>query len=173
MPLTGEYLGRPVAINDLDTANQAFYRHCASGALHLQHCPACDLLRYPTTTACPWCAGPDYGWKPVSGKGTLYSYTEVHHAIDPGFRPFTPYLILLVELDEQAGQPTAHEALRVNGNLAGPGGELASAALVRTVGIGSRLKVVFKDMGGDIALPLWTLDDEAEQPAEPWRYPGE
>ncbi len=173
MPLIGEYLGRCVAINDLDTANQAFYRHCASATLHLQHCSACDLMRYPTTTACPWCAAPEYDWKPVSGKGTLYSYTEVHHAIDPAFRPFIPYLILLVQLDEQAGQPTEHEALRINGNLATADGELADKALVQAVGIGSRLKIVFKDMGGGIALPLWTLDDEAEQPAQPWRHPSD
>ena len=78
-----------------------------------------------------------------------------------------------MQLDEQAGQPSEHEALRINGNLATPDGELADEALVQAVGIGSRLKVVFKDMGGGIALPLWTLDHEAEQPAQPWRYPDE
>ena len=171
MPLQGTYMGRDVVINDLDTANQEFYSHCASGVLHLQHCPACDLMRYPTTTACPWCAGAEYGWRPVSGKGTGHSYTEVHHAIDPGFRQHTPYHILLVQLDEQAGRPTEHEALRINGNLVDADGELAGEALVSSVGIGTRARVVFKDMGGGIALPLWTVDADAEQPEEVWRYP--
>ena len=36
----------------------------------------------------------------MSGKGTVYSYGEVHHAIQPVFREFSPYLLLLVELDE-------------------------------------------------------------------------
>jgi len=39
------------------------------------------------------------------------------------------------------------------------------------VGIGSRLRILFKDAGNDIAIPLWTLDENAQQPASPWRYP--
>ena len=170
MALEGTYMDRPVVIDDLDTANQEFYSHCASGTLHLQYCSACNLMRYPTTTACPWCARAEYGWQPVSGKGTVYSYAEVHHAIDPTFRQHTPYHILLVQLDEQIGQPTEHEGLRVNGNLVTPEGEMAGEDLVSTVGIGTRVRIVFKDMGGGIALPLWTVDEEAEQPERAWRY---
>ena len=170
MPLEGEYMGRDVVINDLDTANQEFYSHCATGALHLQRCRACGLMRYPTTTACPFCSHGEYDWTPVSGKGTVHSYTEVHHAIDPVFRAHVPYHILLVDLDEQLGQPTEHEALRVNGNLVDADGEMAGEDLVNTVGIGTRVRIVFKDMGGGIALPLWTVDEEAEQPERVWRY---
>ena len=173
MALEGEYLGMGVAIDDLDEPNQAFYRHCGSGALHLQTCAACDLMRYPTTTACPWCSAPDYSWRPVSGKGVIYSYCEVHHAIQPVFRPFLPYQILLVELDEQVGQPNQHDGLRVTGNLTDASGELASEALVRSIGIGSRVRVAMKDIGGGMALPQWTLDEEAPQPAKPWRYAQE
>ena len=152
MPLEGEYMGRAVVINDLDTANQEFYSHCATGKLHLQHCPSCDLMRYPTTTACPWCASAEYDWKPVSGKGTVHSYTEVHHAIDPVFREHVPYHILLVDLDEQLGQPTEHEALRINGNLVDAEGEMAGDDLVSTVGIGTRVPNRLQGYGrGDCA----------------------
>ena len=171
MALTGEYLGMPVAIDDLDRENQEFFRYCGRGELRLQACKACGSMRYPPTTACPWCASPDSEWTPVSGKGTVYSYGEVHHAIQPVFRPFAPYLLLLVELDEQRGEPGEHEGLRITGNLAAPDGELAPPELVQQVGIGSRLRVVFKPIGDEIALPLWTLDEDAEQPAAPWRYP--
>ena len=170
MALHGEYLGMPVAIEDLDKPNQEFYAHCGSGALHLQACVACDFMRYPTTTACPWCSAADYEWRPVSGKGTIYSYCEVHHAIQPVFRQFLPYQILLVELDEQVGAPGEHDGLRVTGNLTTADGELAPEALVRSVGIGSRVRVVLKDIGGGMALPQWTLDEAADQPARPWRY---
>jgi len=47
---------------------------------------------------------------PVEGRGTVHSYTEVHHAIQPAFKQFTPYLVLLVELDTQSGKPTREEA---------------------------------------------------------------
>lgn len=173
MALSGDYLGMAVSIDDIDPANQAFYTYCGSGVLHLQHCPACALMRYPTTTACPWCASAEAEWRPVSGKGAIYSYCEVRHAIAPVFRPFLPYMILLVELDEQAGAPNAADGLRLTGNLVDAAGELAAEAAVRAVGIGTRVRVVFKDIGGGMALPQWTLDEDAEQPADPWRYPFE
>lgn len=171
MALNGEYLGMAVAIDDLDKPNQEFYTHCGDGTLHLQSCVACDLMRYPTTTACPWCSASDYQWRPVSGKGAVHSYCEVHHAIQPVFRPFVPYSILLVELDEQAGAPNQHDGLRVTGNLVTASGDLAGEDLVRAVGIGSRVRAVFNDLGGGMALPQWQLDPDSIQPAAPWRYP--
>jgi len=171
MPMKGSYLDMDVVLDDLDMPTQQFFSHCASGALHLQRCTSCGLMRYPTTTACPWCAHGEYDWKPVSGKGTLYSYGEIHHAIQPLFRQFSPYMLLLVELDEQRNLPQAHDGLRIVGNLVTADGTMAPPALVEQVGIGSRLKVVFCDLGGGLALPQWTLDADAQQPARPWRYP--
>lgn len=170
MTLKGEYLGMPVAIPDLDDPNREFFTHCGGGTLHLQHCPACDLMRYPTTTACPWCARDAHDWKPVSGKGTIYSYSEVHHAIQPVFRKHCPYMLLLVQLDEQIDAPHEHDGLRMTGNLVDADGELAEEDLVCSVGIGTRVRVVFKEMGDGMALPLWCVDEEAEQPDKPWRY---
>jgi len=169
--LEGEYLGMPVHVDDLDHENLTFYSYCGNGELRLQQCSSCGLKRYPPTTACPWCANPDSTWEAVAGKGTLYSYGEVHHAIQPAFREFAPYLLLLVELDEQRDHPAPYDGLRITGNLANADGELAPPTLVSQVGIGSRLKVVFKRIGNGIALPLWCLDDDAEQPEKPWRYP--
>ncbi|MEE8042470.1 MAG: OB-fold domain-containing protein [Pseudomonadales bacterium] len=171
MAVQGEYLGMPIAIDDLDGDYQAFFRHCAQHELHLQCCDACGLLRYPLTTACPFCAQPEFTWKPASGKGTLYSYGEVHHVIQPVFRAHSPYLLLLVELDEQRGEPNEFDGLRVSGNLVTDSGELAPPELVERVGIGTRLRIVFVDAGEGIAIPQWTIDEEAEQPASPWRYP--
>ena len=171
MGTTGEYLGMPVEISDLDQENLAFYRYCAEGRLHLQQCKACNFKRYPPTTACPFCAEPESVWAPVGGRGTVYSYGEVHHAIQPAFREHTPYLLLLVELDEQRNTPSEYDGLRITGNLATATGELAPPDLVRSVGIGSRVRVVFKPIGDHLAMPLWTPDEDARQPDAPWRYP--
>jgi len=116
---------------------------------------------------------PKSQWVPVDARGAVHSYTEVHHAIQPAFKSHTPYLILLVDLDIQKGQPTEHEALRVVGNLATPDGRLAPPEMVRRVGIGTRVRMVFADAGPGIALPHWTIDEGATQPDEPWRYPQE
>lgn len=172
MPLRGEYLGMPIAIGDLDAQNQAFYRYCGAHDLHLQRCGRCDLLRYPPTTACPFCSSPEAVWMPVEGRGTVYSYGEVHHAIQPAFRAFAPYLLLLVELDIQRGVPGEFDGLRMTANLATPEGELAPPELVRQVGIGTRVRIVYRDVGEGLAVPLFAIDETVEQPA-PWRYPLE
>src|SRR5947199_2011684 len=112
-------------------------------------------------------------WKKVEGKGAVHSYTEVHHAIQPSFRAKTPYMVLLVDLDTQKGEPAPDEALRVVGNLCTPDGSLASADQVRGVGIGTRMRMVFSDVAPGLALPQWTIDETAPQPANVWRYPQE
>jgi uncharacterized protein len=173
MAIRATYLGMPLDINDLDVENLDYFRYCAEHDFHLQCCEACGLLRYPPTTACPWCASPQARWKPVEGKGAVHSYTEVHHAIQPAFKPFTPYLLLLVDLDTQKGEPTEHEALRVVGNLTTPDGTLAPPDMVKRVGIGSRMRMVFSDVAPGLSLPQWTIDESVPQPARPWRYPIE
>ena len=82
-------------------------------------------------------------------------------------------MILIVDLDTQKGEPSEHEALRVAGNLVTADGELAPPDLVKQVGIGSRMRMVFADVSEGLALPMWTLDEDAEQPENPWRYPQE
>ena len=86
------YLGMPLQLDDLDVENLAYFKHCAAHNFHLQQCADCGLLRYPPTTACPWCMSPKSDWVPVEGKGAVHSYTEVHHAIQPAFKAHTPYL---------------------------------------------------------------------------------
>src|SRR5262245_5371553 len=81
--------------------------------LTLRACTACGLMRYPPGPGCPWCASREWSWREVSGRGTIYSYEVVAHAIQPGFRELTPYVVVLVELDEQRGEPTPDEALRL------------------------------------------------------------
>ena len=173
MAIRAEYMGMPLSIDDLDIENLEYFRHCAEHDFHLQACAGCGLLRYPPTTACPWCASLESNWTRVEGKGAVHSYTEVHHAIQPAFRGHTPYMVLLVDLDTQKGKPSEPEALRVIGNLVTAEGTLAPPEAVRQVGIGTRVRMVFSDVASGLALPQWTIDETATQPAQPWRYPQE
>lgn len=173
MAIKAQYLGMPLDISELDTENLEYFRYCAAHDFRLQACTRCGLLRYPPTTACPWCANPEARWTSVEGRGTVHSYTEIHHAIQPAFRDHVPYLVLLVDLDTQKGAPTAEEALRVVGNLATADGVLAPPGLVRKTGIGTRMRMVFADVAPGLALPHWTIDEMAQQPSRVWRYPQE
>jgi hypothetical protein len=44
---------------------------------------------------------------------------------------------------------------------------------VKSVGIGTRVRMVFADVAPGLAIPHWTIDEAAPQPAKPWRYPQE
>jgi uncharacterized OB-fold protein len=103
----------------------------------------------------------------VSGRGTIYSYEIVAHAIQPGFKEMTPYAVVLVELDEQRGQPTPDEALRVIANLVRPD---FTAEPEANVAIGRRVRVVFQDLADHMALPQFTPTDEPAA-GRVWRLP--
>lgn len=171
MSIDLSYLGMTLSISDLDIENRAYFAYAARHDFRLQRCSGCHRFRFPPTTGCPWCANPESTWQRVEGKGTVHSYVEVHQAIQPAFKPYVPYLYLLVDLDTQKGEPTEHEALRVIGNLTTPDGTLAPPELSANVGIGTRVRMVFADVGEGLSLPQWTLDS-AQPSTPPWRYPG-
>ncbi len=173
MPVRGDYMGMTLTIEDLDRENLEFFRYCAKRDFRLQRGKKSGLLRYPPTTACPWTGDRQSEWVPVEGKGTVHTYTEVHHPIQPAFRDKVPYMIILADLDTQKGAPSEHEALRVAGNLVTPEGAFAPPETIRRVGIGSRVRMVFVDVREGFALPHWTIDEDAPQPETPWRYPQE
>ncbi len=115
-----EYRGMTLVIPDNDSEWKEYFAAARAHRLILRACVACGRLRYPPSHGCPWCADLGWTWREVSGRGTIHSYEIVVHAIQPGFRDWAPYPVVLVELDEQRGQPTADEALRIVANLSAP-----------------------------------------------------
>ena len=104
---TVEYRGMNLVIPENDSEWREHFKLArANHRLMLRACKACGLMRYPPSHGCPWCMSLEWEWKPVSGRGHIYSYEVVHHAIQPGFKEWTPYAVVLVELDEQRGAPT-------------------------------------------------------------------
>ena len=173
MPIQGDYMGMMLTVDDLDGENLDFFRYCAERDFRLQRGKESGLLRYPPATACPWTSDRESEWVPVEGKGTVHSYAEVHHPIQPAFKEKVPYMIILADLDTQKGEPTADEAIRVAGNLVTADGEFAPPEVIKQVGIGTRVKMVLVDVTDGFALPQWTIDEDADQPESPWRYPQE
>jgi len=173
MTVRGEYLGMALSIDDLDGENVTYFKHCSEHDFHLQKCDDCSLLRYPPTSGCPWCSSPKSTWTKVEAKGEVHSYNEVHHAIQPAFKAVAPYMLLLVDLDTQKGSPTEDDALRVAANLVTADGKFAPPDMVKKVGIGTRVRMVFVDVADGLSIPQWTIDETAKQPDKPWRYPQE
>jgi uncharacterized OB-fold protein len=167
MPEPVQYRGMTLLVPDNDSEWKEYFAQARQHRLVMRRCAACGLMRYPPSHGCPWCGDLGWSWQEVSGRGTIYSYEIVAHAIQPGFRDWTPYPVVLVELDEQRGQPTADEALRIIANLVTADGRPESED---RVAIGQRVRVTFMDLADHLALPQFTLTADPPE-GRTWRLP--
>jgi uncharacterized protein len=69
----------------------AYYR------LEGQRCAACKALQFPARLMCRKCRGSNLEPHRLSGRGTVFSHSEVAQAPN-GFMP--PYVVALVQLEE-------------------------------------------------------------------------
>lgn len=88
---------RPLPVRDAE--NAPYYDALQRHEMAMQRC-ANGHFRFPVSPICPDCLSPEFTWNPVSGRGTLYSFTVVHQLYDPGFRELLPYNVAVVELAE-------------------------------------------------------------------------
>lgn len=77
-----------------------FWRAAKRETLVIQQCTHCGRHRFPSTELCSACLSADAEWVTVSGRGELFSFVVVHHALDPYFAGRTPYLVADVKLRE-------------------------------------------------------------------------
>jgi len=149
-----------------DTEWKGYFEAAREHRLVMKRCNDCGLLRYPPGAACPWCTSLQWTWQDVSGKGTIHSYEIVVQAIQAGFRDWAPYPIVLVELDEQRGQPTPDEGLRLIANLVT---DDFRPEQEENVAIGKRVEVVFMDISPVCSLPQFKLSREPPQ-GRVWQF---
>ena len=135
----------------LEPESERFWRACRAGRLEITRCRACGWYIHPPRPICPRCQARDLGWEAVSGRATVVSYTVNHQRWMPGME--VPYAIGLVELVEQAD-------LRLTTNLVG---------CADAVEIGMPVRVTFREVSDEIALPLFEPDLAEGRPAPPPR----
>ncbi len=121
----------------LTADNRAFWQGGQQGELLITRCRECAKWFHPPAPVCPRCGSTRVGPEPVSGRGTVLSFTVNHQAWTPDLD--APYLVVIVELDEQSG-------LRLVSNLVDLAPEEAT--------IGMRVRVVFHQCE-DVWLPLF------------------
>jgi hypothetical protein len=165
---TVEYRGMRLIVPENDTEFLGYYEAARQHKLVMKKCSACNLMRFPPGSGCPWCMSLDWTWQEVSGKGTIYSYEIIVHAIQPGFKDITPYPVVIVELDEQRGVPTECEGLRLVANLVDA---QFKPEAEHNVAIGKRVHVVFQDLSDDFTLPQFTLSNEPPE-GPVWQFPS-
>jgi uncharacterized OB-fold protein len=119
-------------------ANEHFWRSGREGELRFLRCMPCGTWIHPPSPRCPGCLSKDVAPQAVAGLGTVHSYTLNHQPWVPS--PDHPYVIAVVELDEQPG-------LRLMTNVIHCPAE--------SVHIGQRVRVVFENHGDDVWFPLF------------------
>ena len=160
------YRGQQINISDADTEYKGYFEAAAEHRLVVKKCLDCGLLRGEPGPGCPWCTSLHWEWNQVSGKGTIYSYQIVAHTVVPSFRDWAPFAIVLVELDEQSGQPDQYDGLRITANLVD---ESMEPEKEENVAIGKRVEVAFEDGEDGFTLPQFRLIDEPPK-GTVWRH---
>lgn len=148
MTPTGETTttGRPVPVPDERSA--PFWDAAARHRLTIARCGRCGLFNLPPDQVCAHChsTDPEFVFEPVSGRGTVRSWTVLRQSFLPGFADELPLLLVDVELAEQA-------ELRMIGRLLdGPG------APVR---MGAPVTAAFEDLAPGVAIPAFVLSEVA------------
>ncbi|MEO2167353.1 MAG: OB-fold domain-containing protein [bacterium] len=87
---------------DPDVDSAGFWRATAEGHLAICRCRECQMWQQPPLERCKGCAG-ETEFVPVSGRGTVYSFIVSRHPCCPGYLDGVPYVIALIDLEEQEG----------------------------------------------------------------------
>lgn len=77
-----------------------YWEAAARGELVIQTCRSCGFRPFPPRAHCPACGASELTWQPVSGKGSVYTYTVARRAPHPVFAEQCPMVIAVVELEE-------------------------------------------------------------------------
>lgn len=118
-----------------------FWEGCKAHELRIQRCDSCARFRFPPQNMCRHCNSAEFTWAPVSGKGTVYSFT-VPTNTSPGELPARgfdyPYAVALVELEGTDG-------VRIASNIVD--------CPVDEIAIDMPVEVTFEQVTDEITLP--------------------
>lgn len=128
----------PRILPALTEANRAFWTGGRDGRLLIQRCAACERWVHPPQKVCATCGGA-LSAVPVSGRGTVFTFTINVHAFHPQVPP--PYVIAVVQLDEQDDLRLPTNIIRCDPSA---------------VSVGAVVRVVF-ERNGDVYVPLFEL----------------
>jgi uncharacterized OB-fold protein len=90
----------PRILPELDEVSAPYWTGGAVGELRIAHCGSCGRYTHPPRPDCPNC-GTAMQFVAVSGDGVVFTYTVAGQQFHPDVP--TPFVIALVELDEQPG----------------------------------------------------------------------
>jgi uncharacterized OB-fold protein len=117
-----------------------FWDAVAQGRLDILRCDNCGHYVHYPRPICDVCLSERLTPATVSGRGTVYAWTAVMQAFHPYFVDKLPYLLAVIELEEQPG-------LKVTTNLV--------AVTEEKVWCGLPVEVVFTEICTGLVLPFF------------------
>jgi uncharacterized OB-fold protein len=94
----------------IDDEGRPFWEGAAVGELRVQACASCDRLRFPPRPMCPRCRSLESDWRPLSGRGTVWSFIVPHPPLLAELADVGRFNIAVVALEED-------ETIRLVGNV--------------------------------------------------------
>ena len=131
---------RPPLRPDPDSLAAFYWEGARLGELRLQRCSSCRLFIHYPRPVCRRCLSRELAPEAVSGRGVVHAHTVMEQAFHPFYADRVPYVVALIELEEQTG-------LRVLSNV------IDCAA--GDVTIGMPVEVAFETVGPALTLPVF------------------
>jgi uncharacterized protein len=116
-----------------------YWKGLRESRLLIQKCGRCGKLRHYPRPVCDACFSMDVDWIEASGRGTVHSWTQTHHAFLPAFAHDLPYILVTVDLEE---------GVRMNARLRHDG---------RTIEIGAPVLCTFEAHDDAWTFPVFVL----------------
>ncbi len=125
------------ALPRLDPVNRAFWTGGSANELRIMHCADCDGFIHPPRPVCRHCLSDNVAPRPVSGRGTVDTFTINHQQWHPAMA--VPFIIARVALDDAPG-------VILTSNVVG--------CDVEDIDIGDAVQVCFEQQD-DVWIPLF------------------
>ncbi len=135
-------VGRPIPLPDPLTA--PYWAAANEGRLEIQRCRDCGRYYQPPVSLCFACHSQELAYEPVSGRGTIYTYSVTSDARSPAFTARVPYAVVWVRLPEQ-------DDLTLLVNMPN--------TPIEDVRIGAQVEVWFEEIEPGVRIPQFRLSD--------------
>ena len=120
-----------------DPADLPFWQGCREGRFLLHRCGLCGASYWPASR-CVEHGDKAMRWEEGSGRGSVYTYTVMHHAYTPDMQGRTPYVVAVVKLEEG---PFYHANI--------------IDCPVEAVAVGMAVEAVMTEHAGGLTLPMF------------------
>lgn len=132
------YLPQGMPVPEPSSEDAPFWNACLEGKLLIRHCQDCQKHFHPPMPGCTHCGSTNVDWREVSGNGSIFTYTVIHHPAHSVLKGHPPYNVSVVLLDDA-------DDVRVISNVIDvPPSELS---------VGMPVSVCFEDAGNGMMLP--------------------